>query len=270
MQIPPLLANIPPKIRLAAGGLFAVVVAGLIVLAVSGGGDEGGSGPRPTPVTAQGPDVGPSPTATVEATPTQAPAPNRQDCAAIRGTPYQSDEEQAWFSANCGSFDQPSVPAPSSAAQVSIGDRLIIGSAGVNTEVYRATVPSTGQMPDPAGYFNAVWYDFGNWPGLGGYVNAGNMVLSGHVDCARCVSGGPGTAVFWSVRNLKPGDTAEYRTADGRSFSYVVTESRSVSPSTDFTNIVASSTADLTLITCTGTFSGGEYTQRHVVSMKKV
>jgi LPXTG-site transpeptidase (sortase) family protein len=124
-------------------------------------------------------------------------------------------------------------------------------------------------MPDPVGYFNAVWYDFSGWPGLGGYVNAGNVVLSGHVDCARCYSGGSGTAVFWSVRNLKVGDTAQYRTADGRTFNYVVTSSRSVSPGADFSTIVAAGTADMTLITCTGSFSGGEYSLRHVVSFRK-
>jgi hypothetical protein len=32
---------------------------------------------------------------------------------------------------------------------------------------------------------------------------------------------------------------------------------------------VASSAADMTLITCTGTFSGGDYSLRHVVALKK-
>jgi LPXTG-site transpeptidase (sortase) family protein len=231
-------------------------------------GDESGAGPRPTPpLSAVGPDV--ALTATLPpATPT--PQPNRRDCAAIRDTPYLSDEEGAWYRQNCASNDAPPVPAGTSGAQVSIGDRLIIPGASVNAEVYRATVPGSGQMPDPVGYFNAVWYDFGSWPGMGGYVNAGNMVLSGHVDCGRCYNGGSGTAIFWSVRQLKAGDTAEYRTADGRSFTYIVTDSRAVLPTADFAAIVASSAADMTLITCTGTFSGGEYNQRHVVTFRKV
>jgi LPXTG-site transpeptidase (sortase) family protein len=131
-------------------------------------------------------------------------------------------------------------------------------------------VPLSGAMPDPVGYFNAVWYDFSNWPGLGGYVNAGNLVLSGHVDCARCHNGGSGTAVFWSIRNMKIGDTAEYRTADGRTIRYTVTESKAVSKTANFEQMLASGVADMTVITCTGTFAGGGYDQRHIVYFKKV
>ena len=211
----------------------------------------------------------PTPAIQPTATP-EPPPPNRADCGAIRGTAYLSDAERDWFGANCASFDAPAVGQASGNAQVSIGDRLVIPGAGVNAEIHRATVPTSGAMPDPVGYFNAVWYDFSNFPGLGGYVNAGNMVLSGHVDCGRCYNGGSGTAVFWSVRNMKAGDTAEYRTADGRTIRYIVTESKAVAPTANFEQILASGTADMTVITCTGTFSGGEYNQRHIVQFKKV
>ena len=124
-------------------------------------------------------------------------------------------------------------------------------------------------MPDPAGYFNAVWYDFSKLAGYGGYVNAGNLILSGHVDCARCRNGSSGTAVFYSIRSLKIGDTAQYQTADGRVIDYVVVMSQTFSPNDDWEAIVGSAAADMTLITCTGTFSGGEYNLRHVVAFKK-
>jgi hypothetical protein len=260
-----LVGRIPRPILAGIAGLGVIAVVAAVVT-MSGGGDPGGQ-PSPTfEPGATAPDLPPTtvplPTATPE------PPPNRADCGAIRGTPYLSDDEANWYHANCASFDAPAVAA-SGTAQVPLGDRLVIPGAGVNTEIHRATVPSSGVMPDPVGYFNAVWYDFSAWPGLGGYVNSGNLVLSGHVDCGRCINGGPGTAVFWTVRNLKAGDRAEYRTADGKTTSYVVTESKAVSPASNFEEILASSRADMTVITCTGTFSGGEYNQRHIVHFKK-
>lgn len=240
----------------------------LLVTAVACGGGDGSDGDA-TATTSPGAS-GSNLTPVASPIPEPTAQPNSGDCAAITGTSFQSDVERDWFAANCAHLDGPAVGPGANNAQVSIGDKLVIPSANVNADVSRSTVSASGQMPDPTGYFNAVWYDFSSWPGLGGYVNAGNMVLSGHVDCARCINGGSGTAVFWSVRNLKPGDTAEYRTADGRTISYVVTESHAVGTDTDFSAIVASSTADMTLITCTGSFSGGEYDKRHIVSFKKV
>ncbi len=56
----------------------------------------------------------PTPVATVQllhVTPT--PGPDRGDCAAIRGTPYRSDAERAWFLANCRETSvAPAAPAP--------------------------------------------------------------------------------------------------------------------------------------------------------------
>jgi len=260
------LARIPRRFAAYAAGVLITLLIVAIVVSLNGG--DSGTEPRPTPpLSAVGPEV--EATAT-PAPPPPTPQPNRHDCNAIRGTAYLSDEESAWYAQNCASNDAPPVASGSAGAQVPIGDRLTIPSAGVNAEISRASVPTSGQMPDPTGYFNAVWYDFSAWPGLGGYVNAGNLVLSGHVDCGRCYNGGPGTAVFWQARQLKPGDTAQYKTADGRTFNYVVTDSRSISPATDFAPIVASSTADMTIITCTGTFSGGDYNLRHVVAFRKV
>jgi sortase (surface protein transpeptidase) len=125
-------------------------------------------------------------------------------------------------------------------------------------------------MPDPVGYFNVVTYDFGAGSGLGGGPENGNVVLSGHVDCGRCYNGGSGIAVLWYVRNLQLGDRAQYYAADGKVYNYEVISSRSVSSATNFVPIVASGAADMTVITCTGTFAGGEYDQRHVVQFRKI
>lgn len=207
------------------------------------------------------------------------PAPeNRADCSAIRGTEYRSLEEREWYGANCVRTATGSPPGsvPSAAGarpsggQSPTGDRLVIPAAGVNAEVWSVRVPFSGLMPDPVGYFNALSYDFSALPGLGGSFESGNLVLAGHVDCGKCYNGGAGAAVFWSVRTLKPGDTAQYRASDGRMANYVVTSSRSLAGGTDGASIVASGNADMTLITCTGSFSGGEYNLRHVVAFRKI
>lgn len=74
-----------------------------------------------------------------------------------------------------------------------------------------------------------------------------------------------GTAIFWFVRDLAPGATIQYVTSAGEVISYVVTSSVAYDANNDFGPIVATGAADLTIITCTGTFSGGSYNLRHVV-----
>lgn len=239
--------------------LFALLAAGIALTIACGGGS---SSTTETATPGLSPTPGTTPTAEAAA------VNHRTDCEVIRGTPFQNPEEGTWYAANCSRFDGPPVAA-AGANQVMIGDTLTVGGASINAPIARATVPESGQMPDPVGYFNAVWYDFSKFEGYGGYAKAGNLILSGHVDCARCQNGGSGTAIFWNVRNMKAGDTAQYKLADGTVLNYVVTGSRDISPNDDWTKIVASDAADMTLITCTGNFVGGEYSLRHVVSLKK-
>jgi hypothetical protein len=283
------------------GSAFVLTVAVIMTAAVvSGqiGGDEPAAAVPASnnnaPIVVQ---VGP--TATVAPRPATE-LPNRTSCASIEGTSYRSEAERVWYQQNCQivvtpgptatagpvravattlpaqAVTQAAPPAPAGGIQIStvqtpMGDRLVIPSAGVDAEVYRAQVPYEAAMPDPQGYFNAVYYDFAalaDW-GIGGYVDSGNVVLSGHVDCGRCYNGGAGIAVFWHVRNLQPGDTAQYITSDGRVTNYVVVGSTSQLPSIDMTPYIANGAADMTLITCTGSFSGGDYNLRHIVSLRK-
>jgi hypothetical protein len=270
-----LLALGAPRLALA-GAVFLVA---FIAVVAAAGGFGGGEDKGPTVVRGNNLDVSPTPrstaTATAEPTSTSAPAgENRADCTAIAGSEYRSDDERSWFFQNCGGAAGGPAraitgPAPAPSAQVPTGDRLVINGVSVNASVYRATVGSNLAMPDPVGYFNAVSYDFPAGSGLGGNAESGNLVLSGHVDCARCVNGGSGLAIFYYIRNLQVGATAQYVTASGSVVNYVVTSSYSVPASTNFIGIVASDAADMTLITCTGTFSGGEYNLRHVVALRK-
>ena len=254
-------------------GAFVLVAIGAIVFGSGSSDPPDSARARPTATFEVGLDIAPTarPQATSESVNNPAieptPEPNRADCNAIRGTSYQSDAEQAWYQANCTgtAAGRSGSSGGGPAVETGIGARLVIPGAGVNASVTATSVGADGAMPDPVGYFNAVLYNFPNHPDLGG----SNKVLAGHVDCARCNGGGPGTAVFYSVRNLGVGATARWVNADGSEENYVVVSSYVLSAETDFTSIVASSAADMTLITCTGTFSGGEYDKRHVVAFRK-
>ena len=235
---------------------------------------------------------------TAQAAPTDVALADRTECSAIRGTDYRSTSEQDWFKKNCGAGSSNTASASTGAsntggaatsastgaqasaaprqaavngAEVPSGQRLVIPAASINADV---NVIKMGgfDMPDPKGYFNVLAYDMS---GLGGFGSDGtpngNLVLAGHVDCGRCYNGGSGTAVFWNARNLKPGDTAQVYTADGKVVNYVVTRSSAVGSGFNWDSIIATSAADMTIITCTGTFNSAthEYDQRHYVSFKK-
>jgi sortase family protein len=252
--------------------IFVITVA--VMLAMSGGGGdppEAALGPSNTPSLANvdlPATATPTPAPTTTPEPTVEP-PNREDCAQIQGTEYESPEERDWYLANCLGGPQTATNSGGggavSAGEYYIGGRLIIPAAGVDATVTGMDVGANGAMPDPVGYFNAVLYNFPFQAGLGG----SNRVLAGHVDCAYCHGGSSGTAIFWSVRNISIGASAQYVTADGTVENYVVINSYAVSGAADFSSIVASGTADMTIITCTGTFSGGHYDNRHVVAFQR-
>ena len=71
---------------------------------------------------------------------------------------------------------------------------------GIDASVNGVQVPSNGAMPNPAGYFNFLWYDFSGFGGLGGSLDSGNYVVGCHVDSAVY-----GLALCYYVRNLGPG-----------------------------------------------------------------
>jgi len=305
--MPSFLTNIPRAAFIAVVPLAAFLVAAAYGFGTGGDNDSASAVPTVT-ATRQVVAQAATPTAVRTVAPTPAATPtvlaDRTDCAAIRGTDYRSAAERDWFNKNCtgsasaapstgstgstgsggssgssgggssvpsgGSGGTGSGPSIGYGGEFTLGDRLVIPAAGVNASVTGMKVGGDGYMPDPVGYFNAVWYDFSALGGLGGYVNGGNLVLAGHVDCARCVGGGPGTAVFYNTRYLGVGDTIQYITAGGVVQNYVVFSNADYSPDIDWAGIVASGTADITIITCTGSFSGGHYDLRNVVFGRKI
>jgi hypothetical protein len=283
VQLPPFVEDVLrslqalPRAVLFAGVLVPIFLVTVVVsLATSGGEDE-------DPVLAVNPSATPAlsnvdepatATATVPAatsTPEPTPEPaNRADCAAIQGTAYESPEEREWYLANClgggqtasgdGGGTSPSGPAVTGGVEYSLGHRMIIPSVGIDASVNGVQVPSSGAMPNPAGYFNFLWYDFAAFGGLGGTLDSGNYVVGCHVDSAVY-----GLALCYYVRDLGAGASIQVVGADGAVRNYTVVSSTSYSANTDFSGIVSAGAADLTIITCTGTFAGGSYDQRHVV-----
>jgi LPXTG-site transpeptidase (sortase) family protein len=157
------------------------------------------------------------------------------------------------------------------------GDRLIITKFGVDAPLTLKKVGTDGQMPDPETPDDVAYYDFTDWPGLGGGPGkGGNSVFAGHVDSGRkaCKNGSvrpPCQAVFWDVNKLRTGDEIEVR-VNGESFKYSVRANQAVPAATGPWEQIVSSTAEetITLITCGGTFSNGEYSNRQVVTAVRI
>ena len=142
--------------------------------------------------------------------------------------------------------------------------RLVIPKIGVDAPVVTLGVDDQGVMQSPKSAFEVGWYDFTAQPGTGG-----NTVFSGHVDFASV-----GTAVFWDLRKLGPGDLVEVRLADGTAYQYLVVSSVSY-PGDDapVADIVGPTSKDtVTIITCTGTFNRDihQYSHRLVVRAERI
>jgi hypothetical protein len=136
-------------------------------------------------------------------------------------------------------------PAPPAPSKYGIPNRLIISSIGVNTSLQSLGLASDGTMQAPSQWQVAGWYDKGVRPG-----DPGPAVIAGHVDSRN------GPAVFYHLRNLKPGDRAQVRESDGRTLTFIVDTVQSYPKDHFPTAVVYAPTPNpvLRLITCTGDF----------------
>lgn len=146
--------------------------------------------------------------------------------------------------------------------------RLIIPKIGVDAQFSIKEVGTDGQMPNPNGPEDVAYYDFSQWPGLGGLPGkGGNVVLAGHVDYINY-----GPAVFWRLHELAPGDTVEIQQADGTKATYKIEFNKQIDASAaDWTPIVqATADESITLITCGGEFEAGHYNNRQILWGRRV
>lgn len=144
----------------------------------------------------------------------------------------------------------PVPPSPSS---------IMIPSIGVDARVTPIATTETGAMEAPEVYSEVGWYRLGVAPG-----EVGRAVLAGHVDSRS------GPAVFYRLRDLKPGDVIEISVGvDRHTLRFVVRESaRYPEDGAPLDQIFgASDRPELVLITCDGAFdrSRGSYDHRLVV-----
>jgi Sortase domain len=169
-----------------------------------------------------------------------------------------------------GRFDAPGVPPRAPGFEV--GDlpgrqasgsgsppaRLAIPAIGVATPLVRLGLEADGGMAVPADFGRAGWFTGGPAPG-----QVGPSVIAGHVDSRT------GPAVFYRLRELRPGQGILVERADGRRLRFVVEQARSY-PKDQFPTAAVFGPvpeAGLRLITCAGDFdrARGSYRDNLVV-----
>jgi Sortase domain len=131
--------------------------------------------------------------------------------------------------------------------------RVRIPAARVNSTLQRLGRAADGTIEVPNSWNEAGWYTEGPRPG-----QPGPAVLLGHVDSTA------GPAVFYYLRDMKPGVPVYVDRADGSTVSFRVTSVERV-PKTEFpTDLVYGPTLEpsLRLVTCGGTFDRSKRSYR--------
>ncbi len=129
-----------------------------------------------------------------------------------------------------------------------LGVNLVIRRIGVDARFVVRVVGPDGAMPPPASASDVAWYDFSQWPGLGGTpgTDHGNVIIAGNYD----FNGVP-QAVFYRLSELGPGDLIQINTSDGRTLAYEVEFNKVTTvDGIDWTELAASTPEEsITLIT---------------------
>jgi sortase (surface protein transpeptidase) len=141
--------------------------------------------------------------------------------------------------------------------------RLEIPAVGVSSPLVRLGLNADGTMQVPGDYRVAGWFTGGPQPG-----QLGPAVIAGHVDSRT------GPAVFYRLRDLRPGDQVRVVRDDGLVVRFEV-ESRASYPKQALPGdeVYGATTAPvLRLITCAGSFdrARGSYRENLVVSAVRV
>lgn len=134
---------------------------------------------------------------------------------------------------------------------------ITIPAIRISAPVVPMGVRADGYMDLPNSPHDVAWYYFSSKPGMGG-----NAVFSAHVDY---IDYGP--AVFWNLSKLRPDDSLTITLKDGTALQYSVAESYTVPlVQLDMAELLAPTDSEtVTLITCGGTYSNGNYSHRVIV-----
>jgi LPXTG-site transpeptidase (sortase) family protein len=100
-----------------------------------------------------------------------------------------------------------------------VGVNLVIRRIGVDARFVVRTVGPDGAMPRVGNATDVAWYDFSQWPGLGGSpgTDHGNVIIAGDYDDLNVPQ-----AVFYRLSELAAGDLIQINTSDGRTLAYEV------------------------------------------------
>ena len=128
-----------------------------------------------------------------------------------------------------------------------------IPAIGVSAAVVRLGLEPDGTLEVPSDYDDTGWYTGGPGPG-----ETGPAVIAGHIDSHS------GPAVFYRLRELRPGDAVQIERADGSSVRFTV-DGVAQYPKRAFpTQAVFGPSPDpmLRLITCGGSFDRSQRSYR--------
>jgi LPXTG-site transpeptidase (sortase) family protein len=148
-------------------------------------------------------------------------------------------------------------------------ERLVVAKIGLDAPVEVLAVDggvirsSTGPEVVSLYDFSSYSADYGGWPGFGR-----NSVFGGHVDYINY-----GPAVFWDLDQLSEGDEVEVRLTDGTVYRYVVRWNETFSWSDmpwDYILQSENGHESVTLMTCSGVWTGSHYTDARVVRAERV
>jgi sortase (surface protein transpeptidase) len=133
----------------------------------------------------------------------------------------------------------------SGTAQPALPVELTVPAIGVKTSIIHLGLQANGTLQVPSSTTVAGWYTGSPRPGA-----VGGSVIAGHVDSTR------GPAVFYWLRDLKPGDKVYVSRADGTVAEFDVNRVQEYPKSAFPTSVVygPAPDAELRLITCGGTF----------------
>lgn len=150
-------------------------------------------------------------------------------------------------------------PAPAAAATTSPPVSVSIPAIGVTSSLQPLGLATDGTLQSPSQWQRAGWYADGVRPG-----DPGPAVIAGHVDSVS------GPAVFFRLKELRPGDTATVKQQNGHLLTFVVDTVQEYPKDKFPTAAVYGPTAlqVLRLITCTGDFdrAAHSYVDNLVVS----
>jgi len=156
--------------------------------------------------------------------------------------------------------------APPSDAPV---DRLVVSKIGLDAPIEVLPVDdgvirgSSGPEVVSLYDFSSYFPSFGGWPGFGQ-----NAVFGGHVDYINY-----GPAVFWDLSELEEGDEVEVHLTDGTVYRYSVTWNKTFPWSDmpwDYVLQPENGNESVTLMTCSGAWTGSQYTNARVVRAERI